>query len=488
MPNGVENLGATTVLLPPQSSKILPPKSDGDSFEQVLQRSAQKPKAQTNDSDQTTKSAKPTDAKPSQTQDQSDEDSDKTSDASPQDVKQADDQSSQVAPKPQPQTDAPHKTQKVEGKVQADQTDQPSDVDPAAKLVNQAVVVAAQPQAVQQSTSENSDKTKSDSPTTNAKQVLQLPQNQAEKLPSKPSEPNAKNSGQVVKQVVSENQQSQQDAQENNPEAQSEDDQTEQVAQSVAAVKTVTGPLTKQAKEPAVDSLSSDQNLKAEEVASSDKTKPAKPVDPAIDSAIQNFAAVAEDATPDTSAPQQRSAPATQQVDLIDPGNTAKPQANAQAVSANQVAHAPQAAAPDADLTATNHEKIVQSVRTQLLPNGGTMQIRLDPPEMGQLQVTVRMNDGAMTATFETSNDQATKMLSHSLGQLKQALETQGVSVEKLHVQQSPRDQQSNSSSEEKKQQAQQDGQSSQRDQQRRDMLRRMWAKLGVGDPLDMVA
>jgi flagellar hook-length control protein FliK len=99
------------------------------------------------------------------------------------------------------------------------------------------------------------------------------------------------------------------------------------------------------------------------------------------------------------------------------------------------------------------------------------------------------MNDGVMSASFETSTDQATKMLSHSLGQLKSALETQGVSVEKLHVQQSPRDQQSGSKSDEQKQEElQKDGQSSQREQQRREMLKRMWAKLGVGDPLDMGA
>ena len=69
-------------------------------------------------------------------------------------------------------------------------------------------------------------------------------------------------------------------------------------------------------------------------------------------------------------------------------------------------------------------------------------QIRLDPPELGALQVLVHMRDGAMTASFQTSSDDATKLLSHSLGQLKQVLESQGVSVDKLHVQQAPRDQQ----------------------------------------------
>jgi flagellar hook-length control protein FliK len=47
-----------------------------------------------------------------------------------------------------------------------------------------------------------------------------------------------------------------------------------------------------------------------------------------------------------------------------------------------------------------------------------------------------------MAATFETSSGEATRLLSHSLGELKSALEAQGVSIDKIHVQQPPRDQQ----------------------------------------------
>lgn len=150
----------------------------------------------------------------------------------------------------------------------------------------------------------------------------------------------------------------------------------------------------------------------------------------------------------------------------------------------------PPVASPDSDFASANHAQIVTSMRTQLLPNGGAMHIRLDPPELGVLQVTVRMVDGAMSASFETSSDQATRLLSHSLGQLKQVLESQGVSVEKLHVQQSPRDQQAGSHSDDQQHHGTADDQASARqEQQRREMLRRMWRRLGIGhDPLDLVA
>jgi flagellar hook-length control protein FliK len=118
------------------------------------------------------------------------------------------------------------------------------------------------------------------------------------------------------------------------------------------------------------------------------------------------------------------------------------------------------------------------------------MQIRLDPPELGALSIIVRVHEGVMTASFETSNDQATRLLSHSLGQLKASLEAQGVSVGKLHVQQSPRNQQSNDASDEhpSKENGSPDN-PAQREQQRREMLRRMWRRLsGANDPLDLVA
>lgn len=142
----------------------------------------------------------------------------------------------------------------------------------------------------------------------------------------------------------------------------------------------------------------------------------------------------------------------------------------------------------DASFAAANQPQIVQSIHGQLMPNGGNMQIHLSPPELGDMQVSVQVRDGAISAAFETSNEQATRLVSHSLGQLKSALEGAGVSVEKLQVSQTPRS--SSSQSGEGNSQDQQRSatdQQSQRDQQRRELLRRMWQKV-AGDPLDLVA
>jgi flagellar hook-length control protein FliK len=151
----------------------------------------------------------------------------------------------------------------------------------------------------------------------------------------------------------------------------------------------------------------------------------------------------------------------------------------------------PVAQTVDAQFAADNHAQIVSSIHTQLLPGGGTMQIRLDPPELGALQVTVKMENGVLSASFQTSNDEATRVLTHSLGQLKTALETAGVSVARLHVQQAPKQEGSGSSGNEDngKQQGSPDDRAAQQEQQRRENVRRMWARLAGGrEALDLVA
>ncbi len=55
------------------------------------------------------------------------------------------------------------------------------------------------------------------------------------------------------------------------------------------------------------------------------------------------------------------------------------------------------------------------------------------------MQVTVHVRDGSVSASFETNNDDATRLLSHSLGELKSSLESTGITVDRMHVQQSPK-------------------------------------------------
>ena len=202
--------------------------------------------------------------------------------------------------------------------------------------------------------------------------------------------------------------------------------------------------------------------------------------------------------TPDGSAPEGSADPAAQsaRAGMIDPSAPAaidfsfKPSGPAGAGAAFAAASPDDATPPEARFAAANHENIVKGMRAEVLPNGGTMRIRLDPPQLGALQVTVEIRDGVVTAAFETSNDDATRLLGHSLNQLKSVLESHGVAVDKLQVQQSPRDERPagprDDPGQNRGQTPHDQEQAARQEQQRKEMLRRMWRQLAGGDPLDV--
>ncbi len=164
---------------------------------------------------------------------------------------------------------------------------------------------------------------------------------------------------------------------------------------------------------------------------------------------------------------------------------TPAPTANIQPVTPAQ---------PEQRFVENNVDRIVTHVKSDLTPNGGSMKIRLDPPRLGQLQIDITVDDGLLTASFRTTNDEATRLLSHSLSQLKSSLEQAGLNVDRIQVRQAAPSEQASSnrqSSDQDQQQQQQNNRDTpdRQEQQRREMIQRMWAKLGVGEaPLDLVA
>ena len=160
-------------------------------------------------------------------------------------------------------------------------------------------------------------------------------------------------------------------------------------------------------------------------------------------------------------------------------------------VAAAATAPSSDALPPEARFAAANHENIVKGMQAEVVPGGGTMRLRLDPPQLGALQVIVHVRDGMVTAAFETSNDEATRLLGHSLNQLKTVLESHGVAVDKLQVQQAPRDERAGTAQDDPSRRqdrpAHDQDHAARQEQQRREMMRRMWRRLsGFADPLDV--
>ncbi|MFM7052204.1 MAG: flagellar hook-length control protein FliK [Planctomycetota bacterium] len=65
---------------------------------------------------------------------------------------------------------------------------------------------------------------------------------------------------------------------------------------------------------------------------------------------------------------------------------------------------------------------------------GGAITMRLEPPALGQLRIQMQVSQGAVVADFTAATPEARVLLEMNLGMLRERLESQGLSVERLSV------------------------------------------------------
>lgn len=110
----------------------------------------------------------------------------------------------------------------------------------------------------------------------------------------------------------------------------------------------------------------------------------------------------------------------------------------------NHTSRDPAAAAPPQNFAAqlaeqmdtqANVAQVTRGLQAALHQNGGSITLRLNPPELGLVRVQMQLDAGVVRAELVAQQDSAASLLSRELGQLKQALESQGLTVDKLGVQ-----------------------------------------------------
>ena len=79
------------------------------------------------------------------------------------------------------------------------------------------------------------------------------------------------------------------------------------------------------------------------------------------------------------------------------------------------------------------HE-IVRAAKVQLTEGGASMTMRLDPPHLGLLHMSVSAQQGTVTANLQTSTEAARNALQADLSLLKQALSDAGITVDSINV------------------------------------------------------
>ncbi|MGL5290328.1 MAG: flagellar hook-length control protein FliK [Vibrionaceae bacterium] len=115
----------------------------------------------------------------------------------------------------------------------------------------------------------------------------------------------------------------------------------------------------------------------------------------------------------------------------------ASPLANMQVAQVNAPLHF------DPQQQAQAAEELSERINLMLSKNLKQVDIRLDPPELGRLQIKLSMNNDTASVQFTVNNQAAKEMLEHALPRLREMLQQQGLQLAQSSVQQESHQQQS---------------------------------------------
>ncbi|MFI4896525.1 MAG: flagellar hook-length control protein FliK [Phycisphaerales bacterium JB059] len=98
------------------------------------------------------------------------------------------------------------------------------------------------------------------------------------------------------------------------------------------------------------------------------------------------------------------------------------------------VTQAPQAKATPESRARPVLAQVSRGMASILRQQGGNLTLRLRPDTLGDLKISLRVQNGGVEATFKADNAQARELLTNSMSQLKETLEANGVRVDQLRV------------------------------------------------------
>ncbi len=78
--------------------------------------------------------------------------------------------------------------------------------------------------------------------------------------------------------------------------------------------------------------------------------------------------------------------------------------------------------------------QVARSVQSAAEGGSPSLRVRLDPPELGPLQIDVTVTSGGVSARLEAESNATQRLLQDNLGQLREALAQQGVAIDKLTI------------------------------------------------------
>jgi len=82
-----------------------------------------------------------------------------------------------------------------------------------------------------------------------------------------------------------------------------------------------------------------------------------------------------------------------------------------------------------------NMGRLTRGLSSAINQRGGSVTLRLTPPDLGLVRIDMAVRDGVVSAKFTAQSESVRNLLMDQMGQLRQALDRQGLSVDKIEVQ-----------------------------------------------------
>ncbi len=131
--------------------------------------------------------------------------------------------------------------------------------------------------------------------------------------------------------------------------------------------------------------------------------------------------------------PAMEPVPSSAVMNAQSPVPTPTPAASAQASTQGvALSFMPTGAESDADPVT---DRAIRGLTSVMAQRGGTVTLRLSPPDLGSLRIDVRLDGATVRAQFQASTPAAASMLHQNMAALRHALESQGLTVDNLQVQ-----------------------------------------------------
>ncbi len=82
-----------------------------------------------------------------------------------------------------------------------------------------------------------------------------------------------------------------------------------------------------------------------------------------------------------------------------------------------------------------NIARVARALQNAIQHKGGTVTLRMSPPELGMVRVDVTVKAGVVSVQFRADHESIQNLMNRELSQLRQALQRQGLTVDRLEVQ-----------------------------------------------------